>query len=147
MSRTNTNTNNHEDRYRFDEPKTMAEAQERKRILERDVRNIERQLKDREKRDRNGRLLDKKSYLKWRKGARSSEIFKKTEQAYLKDWIVERRRAIQAGELGIFDPNDPREMLLRARLALRGILDGKSPEELEVGKLYDTIDQYLQHAA
>lgn len=138
---------NHDSRYEFPAPKTMRDAKTRKRALERDIMNIERQLADRDRRDRKGRPLTREAYLRWNKNARSSLIFKKTEHHYLKDWIVERRRAVSSKRAGIFDPNSPEELLLHAKGKLRDVLNGKSPDEAGLGSLYDLIDQYLHHAA
>lgn len=131
------------DHRQFVEPSTIAEAISRKRTLERDIWNIERQLAE-PLREQEGKPLDKKQYRSWRSKAHSSLAFKKAEQAFLKDWITERRRAIEANKLGIFDPNDPRELLVKTRVALKKALAG---DDLELGQLYNMIDQFLQHAA
>ncbi len=138
---------NHEDRYQFPEPKSMKEARKRKRELERDILNIDRQLRDPERRDRKGKLLSAEDYMRWSKGARSSLIFKKTEHAYIKDWMADRRRKIQANEIDIYDADDSRELLVRCRLVLRRILDGEDMDNLDLGSLFNVIDQHLQHAA
>jgi hypothetical protein len=127
----------------FIEPSTIAEAISRKRMLERDIWNIERQLAE-PRREQDGKPIDRKQYRSWRSKAHTSLVFKKAEQAFLKDWIIERRRAIEAGKLGIFDPNDPKELLVKTRAVLKKALAG---DDLELGQLYNVIDQYLQHAA
>jgi hypothetical protein len=137
----------HDSRYAFPEPESLREAHDRKRVLERDIMNIERQLMDRERRDRDGKPLSKDEYRVWHRKTRSVLIYKKVEQTFLKDWIVRRRREVQATEVGIFDPDDPREMLVQCRKVLRRLLDGEEVEEAGAGRLYDVIDQFLQHAA
>jgi hypothetical protein len=137
----------HDERYTYPEPVSIAEAKLRKRELERDIMNIERQLSDRDRRGRDGSLLTKEAYLRWYKGARSSLIFKRVEHTYLKDWILERRRQLQARELDIYELSDPRALLLQCRQTLREVLDGRDPEDTDAGNLYNVIEQYLHHAA
>jgi hypothetical protein len=127
----------------FNEPHTIGEARARKRILERDIMNIERQLAEPVRYD-NDRVLDIEEYRRWRSKAHSSMVFKKTEHAFLKDWIVERRRRVNADEVGIFEADDPREVLVKTRLALKKALDG---DDSALGAIYNVIDQFLQHAA
>lgn len=134
---------NHEERYAFDPPKNMKEAKTRKRALERDIANISKQLSDPTRKDKRGKKLSTKDYLRWRGQARASLVFKQVEQVFLKDWIKERRRVIAAGELGVFDPNDPNHLLQVTREKLLEA-KGQAPG---LGELFDLIDQYLQHAA
>lgn len=134
---------NHEDRYQFPVPESIHDAKIRKRLLERDILNITKQLADGDRRDRSGKRLVLSDYRRWRSQARASHIFKQTEQVYLKDWIVERRRTLQASALGIFEPNDPRALLMQVRTLLGDEEDRSS----EMGLLLDTINQFFQHVA
>jgi len=128
----------------FTEPSSIAEAKARKRALERDIMNIERQLAEPVRYDRDGSEMSKKDYRLWRSSAHSSMIFKKAEQAYLKDWIKERRRRVDAENANIFDANDPRNLLVEARTAIKKALAG---DDADLGRIFNVIDQYLQHAA
>lgn len=124
---------------RFAEPESIAEAKRRKRELLLDILSIEQQLTSNTEDGKN-----KQEYQQWRAKAHKSLVFKKAEHLVLKDWITERRRLVEAKELGIWNPNDPREILLRTRAALLRALDG---DDLELGAVYNVIDQFLQHEA
>lgn len=136
----------HEDKYRFVEPRTIREAKERMKVLYRDIRNIEKQLGDGVRRGRDGHPIASDEYRNWSSRIRASLVYKHVEYAELKDWILERRRQIEAKELDITDPNDSRELLRAARQVLREVLDGKPVPEV-ASQLYSVIDQHLIHAA
>lgn len=121
----------------FRDPESVLEAQERMLSLSQDVMNIERQLAEPPRGEND-------EYRRWRSKAHGSLVYKKSEHAFLKHWVTERRRQIEAGKLDIFHPNDPREILVRTRQALKKALDG---DTADLGPLYNVIDQYLQHAA
>lgn len=126
-------------------PPSLSQALRWKRELEKDIWNIERQLAEKTHFDRGlNRLLTSKEYQSWRKSAHARLIYKKTDHSFLKDWIVEQRRRIDADEIGIHDPNDPRELLQRTKVAIGKALDG---DGADLGVLYNVIDQYLHHAA
>lgn len=129
---------------KFKEPTKISEAIARKRVLEADIMNIERQLAEPTRYDREGAKISKKDYQLWRSSAHSSLVFKKTEHAYLKDWIKDRRRRLNADEIGIFKEDDPREVLVKAKVALKKALAG---DDSDLGVIYNVIDQFLQHAA
>jgi hypothetical protein len=135
------------DKYRFDEPESMQEALARIALLTRNIANVQYQLGDHERKDKRGRRLSPRAYRRWVQSARASLIYKRQEQAYLKQWVKDRRRAIEARQLDIFEPESPDALVQRCRVALRELLDGASLEEAEVGKLYNVLDQYLQHVA
>lgn len=133
------------EKYNFEEPTTIREAKDRLMILLTDIRSIEKQLTDFERRDRSGEVLSREEYLRWRSRTRASQIFKQTEYARLKDWILERRRSIEAEEIDIERVNDARDILRAARIILRKAIDKGAPAD--VGRLYNVVDQYLYHAA
>ena len=129
----------------YREPPNLAQALRWKRELEKDIWNIERQLAEKTHYDRGSNtVLTGTAYANWRKSAHARLIYKKTDHSFLKDWIVERRRQIDADEVGIHDPNDPRELLQRTKIALGKALDGDAED---LGAIYNVIDQYLHHAA
>lgn len=120
----------------FQPPGTMSEAIERRATLVADVMNIECQLCV--------FTNEHKDHKRWRAKARSSLAYKKEELLFLNNWIKERRRAIEANKLGVFDPNSPKELLMRAKIIINNTLDG---DDSQLGALYSMIDQYLNHAA
>lgn len=126
----------------YQEPRSISEATARKRALERDIMNIERQLAE-PVRMEEGRPMAKKEYRSWRSKAHASLVFKKAEQAYLKDWIKERRRQIELGKLGIYK-DEPKELLLKTHQELKKLLEDRATD---IPALYNAIDQYLQHVA
>ena len=128
----------------YEEPQTIKEARSRMHALERDIMGIERQLSEPERIDRDGKRLNRKEYRKWRGSALSSRVFKKLEYAYLKAWIKERRRRVEAEDLDIFDADDPKAILVSVRKALRQAMDG---DHADLGVIFNVVDQYLQHAA
>lgn len=127
----------------FQEPHSIADATARKRMLERDIMNIERQLAE-PVRMEEGRPMAKKEYRYWRSKAHASLVFKKAEQAFLKDWIKERRRQIESGKIGIYKSDDSKELLLKTRQELKKLLDDA---DTDIPALYNAIDQFLQHVA
>lgn len=131
-------------REQYDEPRSIAEAKERKRLLFADIMSIERQLADKYRVDRNGNKLSKQEYRLWRGAAHSSLVHKKSEHAYLKDWIIERRRTIEAAQIGIKNANDPMSVMVGLHEVLKKALDG---DDMALGKAFNVVDQYLNHAA
>lgn len=127
----------------FPEPRSISDALAQKRALERDIMNIERQLAEPIRMEGN-QPMAKKEYRGWRSKAHASLVFKKAEQTYLKDWIKERRRQIEAGKLGIRGMDEPRELLLKTRQELKRLMEDDSTD---IPALYNAIDQYLQHVA
>lgn len=134
----------HAAKYRFVEPTSIREAKERQKALLLDLRNIEKQLGDSVRTNRDGEPLSSKEYVHWRSRTRASYVYKQNEYAELKDWIRERRRQLEAAKIEITDPNDARQLLLSARLVLRSVLNGEEPEDL--GHVYSVIEQHLTHA-
>ena len=129
----------------FAPPTSIAEAQARKRELESDIKRIECQLGDPLPRfDREGRLMTKEEKQAWRNAAHFKMNIKIDEQVFLKDWIKERRRQVEADQTGIFDANDAREMLVISRIAMRKALAGNDEA---LGSTCHTIDQYLKNVA
>lgn len=125
----------------FREPQNLREALERKTELDIEIVTIERQLTDPERRDRSGRLLDPKAYRQWKQRAHNVYLLKKAEQLRLRRWIKERRRAVDAEQLGITDPDDPVAILLAVREELN------QGEEADLGLLRNVINQFFEHAA
>jgi len=137
-------TTPHSAKYRFVEPASIREAKERQKALLLDLRNIEKQLGDHVRMNRDGEPLSPKEYVQWRSRTRASYVYKQNEYAELKDWIRERRRQLEAAQVKITDPNDARQLLLGARAVLRSVLNGEEPENL--GDMFNVIEQHLTHA-
>jgi hypothetical protein len=110
-----------------------------------DIMNIEKQLSYSERRGPDGKLLSTQEYKYWRSRTHASLVFKRAEYTDLKAWILNRRREIEASELGIRDPNSPREVLVACRALLRELLDNGVQHE-DLGVVYNVVDQTLQHS-
>ena len=134
----------HSSKYRFVEPVSIRDAKDRLKALLLDIRNIEKQLGDHIRTNRDGVELSPKEYVAWHSRTRASLVYKQNEYQELKDWVLERRREVESKEVDIEDPNDPRELLLAARAVLRSVLDGDEPDD--IGLVYAVIDQHLIHA-
>jgi len=130
----------HPEKYQFHSPQTMKEAKERLREVTTNILNVEKQLGDEGRRIRFG----PSEYQEWREKTKSAKIYMITEQQHLKDWIFERRRSLEAKELGIWKPEDPRTILQRAILEGRKALNGK-PNDL--AKVLDLAELCLNHDA
>jgi hypothetical protein len=135
----------HSSKYRFVEPRSIREAKDRLKALLLDIRNIEKQLGDHVRTNRDGVELTSKEYVVWHSRTRASLVYKQNEYQELKDWVRERRREIESKEVKIEDPNDPRQLLLAAHAVLRSVMDGDAPAQL--GHVFSVIDQHLIHAA
>lgn len=137
----------HADKYRFVDPRSMEDAEDRRQELLRDIWSIEKQLSDGKRRlDRDGKPLSVEAYKDWHSRTRASLVYKNNEYRMLKRWIKDRRASIEAGELGVRDANSPRDLLIGARGALRKALDGGAANA-DVGRMFKVIDQYLKRAA
>jgi len=135
----------HSSKYRFIEPASIRDAKDRLKALLLDIRNIEKQLGDHVRTNRDGVELSPKEYVVWHSRTRASLVYKQNEYQELKDWIRERRREIESKEVDINNPNDPRQLLLAARAVLRSVMDGDEPDD--IGHVYAVIEQHLIHAA
>ncbi len=125
------------DKYEWRPPSTMAEAQQRLRDVTVDVLNCEMHLGDR-------RRQTNHNYWTWRAKAKSARIFSLMEQKNIKDWILERRRAIAAQELEIWDHKDPRALIQRA------VVEGRKALRNETNNLEQVLvalDLFLIHDA
>jgi hypothetical protein len=112
----------HPDKYQFSPPATMREAKERLRDTTMSILNVEKQLGDEGRRDRMG----SGDYQEWREKTKAAKIYMISEQQALKDWIFERRRALEAEEAGVWKHTDPRALLQQAVVEGRRALDGKA---------------------
>ncbi len=135
----------HSSKYRFIEPESIREANDRLKSLLLDIRNIEKQLGDHVRTNRDGDELTPEEYIVWNSKTRASLVYKQYEQQELKHWIRERRRQIDASKVDIDDPNDARQLLMAARTVLRSVLRGEEPDHL--GQVATVIEQYLIHAS
>jgi hypothetical protein len=135
----------HSYKYEFKAPTSIKSAQQRMRDLLIDIMNIEKQLSYSERRGPDGKLLSTQEYKYWRSRTHASLVFKRAEYTDLKAWILNRRREIEASELGIRDPNSPREVLVACRALLRELLDNGVQHE-DLGVVYNVVDQTLQHS-
>lgn len=127
----------------FQAPQSIKEALGRKRVLEGDILNIERQLGE-HTRTEHGRVLSLGEYRHWRAKAHSSLVYKKTEQSYLKDWIVSRRKEIQTGKLGIYRSGSANDLLQRVLIELTKL---EKDEPTKLLALKSVIEMHLKHEA
>lgn len=137
-------TSPHAHKYTFNPPGSIMEANDRMRELFIDIMNIEKQLSQGEKRGFDGRLLPRNEYKSWRSRTHASLVYKRTEYHDLKAWILQRRREVEAAEVQINNPNDPRDVLLAVRALLRDLLDD-NVDHGDLGVVYNVVDQHLQH--
>jgi len=109
------------------------------RLLLRDIRDIDRQLGDK---------TAQRSEV-WRTRALSSKAFKQAEFDYLKEELSELRRRHAANEAGIYDPDDPRHLLLRLREAIDSGGSTHRPRSLlpmRVRDVLPVLDSYFEHS-
>lgn len=125
----------HPDRYTFERPKSVKECKSRMRALLNGIRDVHMQLGDKTRRERDG-------YQKWRVKATASLAYKEAEYAFLKDVLVEMRREAQARKADVWDPNDPRHLLMRLR---HEIEKKEAGEEHQLPDVLDTVDRYFEH--
>lgn len=135
----------HAYKYEFQPPDTILDAQARLRDLLIDIMNIEKQLTTSEKFGPGGKPLSRREYRAWRSRTHASLVYKKIEYGDLKNWIVLRRREVEASEIRVLDPNDSRDVLRAVRALLRDLLD-KSVDHQDLGVVYNVVDQHLHHA-
>jgi hypothetical protein len=119
------------ERYTFDEPKSVKDCKRRMRILLRGMRDIDRQLGA-----KNG------GNPVWRSRALSSKVYKQAEYDYLKEEMTELRQLTAAAEIDLFEPNDPRHLLLRLRSEVGKELKG---ETNSLGTVLALVDRYFEH--
>lgn len=137
----------HDEKYEFVEPQDVPECKERMKLLLRGIRNIEKQLGDKNRNNPNGGgRLSPREYFRWRSSASSSLIYKKEEYEFLRSWLTEHRRIVLAGHYDIRDPNNPEELLLVARTRIQRVLADTDDID-SLAELSQIIDQYLQHRA
>lgn len=130
----------HKEKYNFEPPNTMKEAKELLREVTFSILNVEKQLGDEGLEER----LSAADYQRWREKTKSAKIYMISDQQALKDWILNRRRAIDAKEIGIWKPEDPRTLLQHAIIEGRLALDGK-PNNL--ARVLDLASLCLIHDA
>ncbi len=128
-------------RYNFEEPKNIKECKARLLILRFTLQDIELQLADPERRDKDGIVLQGQDYKRWRYRALSKLNAVRAEHAYLTDWLVDARIKAQAQSLGVDDHSDPKGLIMRGRDVLRQLADYSA----DAGKLSDVFDHYLLH--
>lgn len=125
----------HPDRYTFERPASVKDAKTRMRALLNGIRDVQMQLGDKARRD-------KKDYAKWRMKAMASLAYKESEYGYLKDALVDLRREATAKVADVWDPNDPRHLLMR----LRSEVDKKEKgKEHRLPDVLDVVDRYFEH--
>lgn len=124
--------------YVFTEPTTIRDAKDRMRELHKSIASIETSLGDAEFKARR----TPEEYRSWRSRARWKLYYQKQEYMDLRDWIVDRRRSLDATDIEVTDANDTREIMVKVRHTLKDILQGRDPN---VGQLFNVIDQHLQH--
>lgn len=132
-------------KYEFRTPASIIEAQQRMRELLIDIMNIEKQLTTSEKFGPDGKPLSRREYKAWRSRTHASLVFKKIEYGDLKRWVVHRRRELDAEEIRVRNPDNPREVLVAVRALLRDLLD-QNVDHQDLGVVYNVVDQQLHHA-
>lgn len=124
----------------FEKPTSLSQALARTRTVTINIMNVEKQLGDR----RRERTMREADYETWREKTKAARIFMVSELRFLKDWIKDRRRQLDAQKVGIWPHNDPRAILqhlvIEGRKALRG-------EENELAAVLDQADLFLTHDA
>lgn len=134
----------HAHKYEFDPPQNIEAAQARMRGLLIDIMNIEKQLAPGDRRGTDGNPLPRNEYRSWRSRTHASLVFKRVEYSDLKSWILHRRREIEASDVSIANPDDPRAVLLGVRALLRDLLD-RNVDHPDLGAVYNVVEQHLQH--
>jgi hypothetical protein len=105
------------------------------RVLLNGVRDVQMQLGDKTRRAKDG-------YTKWRIKAMASLLYKEAEYAFLKDALVDLRREATAKNADVWDPNDPRHMLMRLRCEIgKHLLE----ESNQLPDVLDVVDRYFEH--
>ena len=125
----------HSDRYVFEPPCSVRACKSRMRILLNGIRDVQMQLGDKARRERDG-------YLSWRAKATSSLLYKEAEYGYLKDALIELRRSAQAKEADVWDPGDPRHLLMRLR---EEVQKKEAGQEHQLPDVLDVVDRYFEH--
>ena len=128
------------DKYEFPAMRSLQQARARMREVTLNIMNVEKQLGDK----RRQKNMSASEYENWYEKTKAAKIFMVAEKHYIKDWILERRRQLDAKRVGIWPHNDPRTMLQRVVIEGRKSLAG---EENDLVAVLDLIDSYLQHDA
>jgi hypothetical protein len=130
----------HQDKYQFNPPTAMKDAKERLRDVTTNILNVEKQLGDEGRKARMG----PSEYQEWREKTKAAKIYMISEQQSLKDWIFERRRALQAEMYDIWSHKDPRALLQQAIVEGRLALAGK---ENDLSQVLELAELCLNHDA
>ena len=103
----------------FDEPQTLEECQERMDKLVSEVRDIQTELGNKNKRGSDGKRLSSKDYHEWRGRALKACRFKQEEHQFLKRW----KSKYHADKLKeAYEGTDCTAVLLRLTEATRTLL-------------------------
>jgi len=117
--------------YDFIEPIDLLDAENRQILLIEQIQDIEMQLSDVAKIDKDtGQLLPKPAYESWRRSARFALKIKKAEYSYLGRWVKRRKEEWRAKSImhAIADPSTPDGLIMAAfRIFKRSFQDGISP--------------------
>lgn len=128
------------DKYEFAPLSSLRQAKDRLREVTTNIMNVEKQLGDR----RRAKTMKEPEYEMWREKTKAAKIFMVTEQQHIKDWILERRRQLDAKKIGLWPHNDPRAIIQRAVLEGRKAIAG---EANDLAAVLDLADLYLNHDA
>lgn len=110
-------------KYIFDRPRTIQEAKLRIAALRGEILDHEAQLGDREKKGKDGVLLTRMAYAKWRQKTKWSMRVRGEEIDYLQWWITKR----EANQIeGLYrrmrlDPENPESLLAANYRVLRSL--------------------------
>ncbi len=124
----------------FEKPTSLRQARDRLREITTNIMNVEKQLGDR----RRERTMKGPDYDTWREKTKAARIFMVSEQQFVRDWILERRRQLDSKKVGIWPHNDPRSIIQRTIVEGRKALAG---EGNELAAVLDQADLYLTHDA
>lgn len=129
-------------------PTSMREAKTRKREIARDIALIQFQLSSKERKHPDGTALSAKEYRGWRaKAMRKLELLK-YEHSVLRDWVSERRIAIQASNLDAPELDEGVTAVKLLTVTKRFLHEHKDKlEGTKRGELYNLIDLFLSHEA
>lgn len=120
-------------------PKSIEDAEARRRLLVTEVETIQVQLGDPQRVEKLG-----VAFADWRVKAAYSRIGKVDEIMYLKGWIKAARTARIAGELGL--DLSAMSLLAAARKLILGFMADDFVLDADELKVFQVIDQFLNNS-
>lgn len=132
-------------RYTVVVPRSIKEAQARKRQLEAEIQDITFQLGEPQRKDANGAVMQKEQYRKWARAAKAARLQREAEVKFLKDWIAEAKIDVARRDLGVGDTD--RDLLARCHELLSSLLQDEDVASLApeyARPLCDLIGRHLR---